>query len=106
MPDNLSEFLTGGKTWATLRTSVPGVFVSNLPAATASPTHLLVELNPLDKSRKPQKRRDQIAKSNDKRENVKKLIQHDPLPPLPNTIHSGTPTAEATRRMNGEVFEL
>jgi len=57
MSEKLSDFLENGKDWGKLKTTVPGVFVLKLPPYKSSPERLAVEINPVDASGNPTKRR-------------------------------------------------
>ena len=105
--EKLKDFLKTGKDWSTLRTSVSGVFVLKLPAYKASPTRLAVELNPVDESGNPKKRRGLILRSSADLADFEKLFQHETLSKLLSMIESVNPKAEAARLRKGEeVLEL
>jgi len=105
--EKLKDFLKTGKDWSTLRTSVSGVFVLKLPAYKASPTRLAVELNPVDESGNPKKRRGLILRSSADLADFEKLFQHETLSKLLSMIESVNPRAEAARLRKGEeVLEL
>jgi len=53
----LSMFLKTGSDWGKLKTSVPGIFILKMPAYKNSPARLAVELNPVDGSGSPTKKR-------------------------------------------------
>ena len=61
--EKLTDFLKTGKEWTRMRTSVPGVFVLKLPPYKSSPTRLVAELNPVDETERPKKRRGLILRS-------------------------------------------
>ena len=61
--DKLADFLETGKGWGKLKTTIPGVFVVKLPTYRSSPTRLAVEINPVDASGTPTKRRGLFIRS-------------------------------------------
>ena len=105
--EKLADFLRTGKDWARLKTSIPGIFVLKLPAYRGSLTRLTVELNPVDESGNPKKRRGLILRSSDDLEDFKKLFQHETLPKLIKMIDLINPKTEAVRQKKGEeILEL
>ena len=63
LAETLKAFLEGGKEWERKPTSVPGVFVLKLPAYKGSPKRLSVEINPVDASGNPTKKRGLVIRS-------------------------------------------
>lgn len=63
--EKLEEFLETGKDWAKVKTSVPGVFVMKMPGSKNREPSLSVEINPVDASGSPTKRRGLIIRSVD-----------------------------------------
>jgi len=104
--EKLKEFLETGKAWSRLGTTVPGVFVLKLPAYKRSPSRLAVELNPLDESGNPKKRRGLILRSRSELEEFKELFQYEKLSKLLNMIDSVNPKVTAAKKKREEVIEL
>ena len=104
--EKLSEFLKTGKDWLRMRTSVPSVFVVKLPPYRSSPARLVVELNPLDETGTPKKRRGLILRSNAEFGEFKKLFSEAKLPKLLSMIDSINPQFEVGKRKKEEVIEL
>ena len=63
LEESLKSFLKSGKNWERKPTTIPGVFVLKLPAYRTSPQRLAVELNPVDSSGRPTKRRGLVLRS-------------------------------------------
>ena len=61
--EKLTDFLKTGKDWSRIRTSVAGVFVLKLPPYRSSSARLVVELNPVDETGNPKKRRGLVLRS-------------------------------------------
>ena len=103
----LTNFLKTGKDWTRLRTTVPGIFVLKLPTYKSSPARLAVELNPVDESGNPKKRRGLILRSSKELEDFNELYQYDKVVKLVNILDSINPKVEAAKRKKGEeVIEL
>lgn len=64
----LSLFLRTGSDWGKLKTSVPGIFILKMPAYKNSPARLAVELNPVDGSGSPTKKRGIVLRSREELE--------------------------------------
>ena len=88
--DKIADFLKTGKDWSRLRTSVPGVFVLKLPPYRSSPARLAVELNPVDDSGNPKKRRGLVLRFTAELEEYKELFQYEKLSKLLGK-HCGEP---------------
>ncbi len=105
--EKIALFLRSGKDWSRLRTSVAGVFVLKLPAYRSSPTHLAVELNPVDNSGNPKKRRGIVLRSTAELEEFKKILQDERLSRLLGIIDKVNPKVEDVKVKKGEeVIEL
>jgi hypothetical protein len=106
LSEKLADFLKTGKDWSRIRTSVPSVFVMKLPPYRGSPARLVVELNPVDESGTPKKRRGLILRSTVELEEFKELFGDEKLPKLLSMIDSVNPKAESGRRREEGVIEL
>lgn len=105
--EKLANFLRTGKDWARLVTSIPGVFVLKLPQYKRSPTRLTVELNPVDESGRPTKRRGLVVRSMAELEAYKDAFQYEKLAKLLTMLEAINPQVEAVKRRRGEdVLEL
>jgi hypothetical protein len=89
--DMLANFLKTGSDWARMKTSLPGVFVLKLPAYKGGPARLAVELNPVDSSGSPTKRRGLVLRSARELEEFKALFQFDKLSSLLGKIDAVNP---------------
>jgi hypothetical protein len=105
--EKLADFLKTGKDWSRIRTSVSGVFVVKLPPYRSAPARLVVELNPVDETGTPKKRRGLILRSTDELEEFRKLLGDEKLPKLLGMIDSLNPKVEGGKRRKEEgVIEL
>jgi len=107
LSEKLTEFLKTGKDWSRLATTVPGVFVLKLPAYRSSPSRLAVELNPVDETGKPKKRRGLVLRSTAELEEFRELLMNEKLTKLMSMLDSVNPKVEAARQRKGEeIIEL
>jgi len=105
--ERLIDFLKHGRDWERRATTVPGIFILKLPADGKRPASLAVELNPVDESGRPTKRRGLILRSLEEFEAFRELINNDRLQSLMAKIDEVSPKPTARRRAKeGEVFEI
>ena len=102
--EKLTDFLETGKDWGKMRTSVSGVFVVKMPAYRSSPTRLAVEINPVDASGNPTKRRGLFIRSIDELESFKEILNEEKLSTLLGMLDSVNPRVEGQGRGKGEDF--
>jgi hypothetical protein len=103
--DKLSSFLKTGSDWARMKTTVPGLFILKLPAYKNNPSRLAVELNPVDESGSPTKKRGLVIRSSKELEEYNKLFQYDKLSSLLKIIDKINPAPKRTKS-GEEVLEI
>ncbi|MGB9622624.1 MAG: hypothetical protein ACPL07_02150 [Candidatus Bathyarchaeia archaeon] len=89
--EKLSNFLKTGRDWARSRTSIPGVFVVKMPAYKNSPARLALEINPVDASGNPIKKRGLIIRNVQELEEFKKTVVQDKLNILLKAVEKVNP---------------
>ena len=105
--EKLEEFLRTGGDWEKLRTSVPGVFIQKLPPYRSSPERLAVEINPVDSSGNPTKRRGLLIRSLDEFEAFREIMVDEKLPKLLEKLEAVNPaTGRGGRRRGEDVIEI
>ena len=104
--DRLEEFLRTGGDWEKLRTSVPGVFIQKLPPYRSSPERLAVEVNPVDASGNPTKRRGLLIRSLDEYEAFKEILDDEKLPKLLEMLDAVNPDSARRKRRDEDVIEI
>lgn len=106
--DRLASFLKTGSDWRRLKTSIPGIFILKMPAYRNSPTRLAVELNPVDSSGTPIKKRGLVLRSKTELEQYKELFQYDKLLPLLEEVDRVNPKMKmlVTGKPGEEVLEI
>lgn len=100
--DKLSSFLKTGPDWGKLKTSVPGIFILKMPAYKSSPARLAVELNPVDDSGSPTKKRGIVLRSKEELEEYKAIFQVEKLTPLLEQMEKVNPEVKKQAVQKGE----
>ena len=78
-----------------------------LPPYRTIPTRLVVELNPVDETGNPKKRRGLVLRSSSELEEFKLMFQDEKLPKLLSMIDNVNPEVKAGKGRKGEeVIEL
>ena len=107
LSENLKEFLEKGKDWERKATSVPGIFLLKLPPYRSSPSQLVVEVNPLDSSGNPTKKRGLILRNPIELKEFKRLINEAKLEALMGAVERVNPKAEKPAKLRREeVVEI
>jgi len=71
--------LEKGKDWERKATSVPGIFILKLPPYRNSPSQIAAEINPLDSSGNPTKKRGLILRNSLELKEFRKLVNEGKL---------------------------
>jgi len=90
--------------WERLKTNLPGVFILKLPAYKGNPARLAIELNPVDSSGAPTKKRGLIIRSSTDLNEYRKIIQEEKLSNLVDSIDRINPPL--SKQSKTEVLEL
>jgi hypothetical protein len=105
--ERLEEFLRTGNDWEKLKTSIPGVFVQKLPPYRSSPSRLAIEVNPVDASGNPTKRRGLLIRFTDEYDNFKEILNDKKFPKLLELLDKVNPgTQRRTRKLDEDVIEI
>ncbi|KON29329.1 hypothetical protein AC482_06780 [miscellaneous Crenarchaeota group-15 archaeon DG-45] len=105
--EKLSDLLATGKDWGRTKTSVPGVFVVKLPGSRTSPSRLAVEINPVDATGNPTKRRGLFLRSAGELELFRGILSEERLLKLFEMVDAVNPKVESKGREAGEgVIEI
>jgi hypothetical protein len=104
----LSLFLKTGPDWGKLKTSVPGIFILKMPAYKNSPARLAVELNPVDGSGSPTKKRGIVLRSREELEEYRAIFVVEKLAPLLEEMEKVNPEVKRQQVMKkgDEVLEI
>jgi hypothetical protein len=104
--DKLAEFLEEGDDWAKAKTTVPGIFVMKLPEYKNSPARLAVEINPVDVTGNPTKRRGLIIKDIAEYEEFVELINNEKMETLLEMLEEVNPMGAGRKKGGAEVIEI
>lgn len=103
--EKLEEFLKTGKDWAKVKTSVPGVFVLKMPGSKNREPSLSVEVNPVDASGSPTKRRGLIIRSVDELLEFKDILGNEKVETLLEMLEDVNPDTPESKQSK-EVIEI
>lgn len=108
LAESLKQFLERGKEWERKPTSAPGVFILKLPAYKGSPQRLGVEINPVNASGAPTKKRGLVIRDLMEFREFKELMADERLERLVRTVDEvNPPIAEKPRpKREVEVIEI
>jgi hypothetical protein len=107
LSQDLKEFLEKGKDWGRKATSVQGIFLLKLPPYRSSPSQLVVEVNPLDASGNPTKKRGLILRNSIELNEFRRLINEAKLEVLMSAVERVNPQAEKPAKLRREeVVEI
>ncbi|MGQ9788373.1 MAG: hypothetical protein ACUVQM_03580 [Candidatus Hadarchaeaceae archaeon] len=108
LTESLRMFLEKGVDWERKPTTIPGVFIVKLPPYGRSPTRLVVEINPVDSSGKPSRRRGFIIRSSQEFVKIRELFADDKLADLIKGVDEVNPHApvKAKPKPSEEVIEI
>lgn len=105
--EKLEDFLRTGSDWEKLKTSVPGVFIQKLPPYRSSPARLAVEINPVDASGNPTKRRGLLLRYPDEYEAFKEILTDEKLPRLLEMLERVNPgQGRGAKKKGDDVIEI
>ena len=105
--EKLEDFLRTGNDWEKLKTSVPGVFIQKLPPYRSSPARLAVEINPVDASGNPTKRRGLLLRYTDEYEAFKEILTDEKLPRLLEMLERVNPgQGRGAKKKGDDVIEI
>ncbi|MEM2890289.1 MAG: hypothetical protein QW358_02955 [Candidatus Hadarchaeum sp.] len=91
LTESLRVFLEKGSDWERKPTTLPGVFIVKLPPYGKSPTRLVVEINPIDSSGKPSRRRGFIIRNSQEFIKIREMFTDDKLADLLRSIDEVNP---------------
>lgn len=106
LSEALKLFLKEGKEWSRKPTSVSGVFILKLPAYRKSPSRLVVEINPVDASGNPTKKRGLIVRSSEELEEFRRLLREEKLEGLLKGMNEVNPSIAEKPKPEEEAIEI
>ncbi|MBC7219379.1 MAG: hypothetical protein H5T49_04515 [Hadesarchaea archaeon] len=108
LTESLRMFLEKGSDWERKPTTLPGVFIVKLPPYGKSPTRLVVEINPVDSSGRPSRRRGFIVRNSEEFIKIRELFTDDKLADLLKGIDEVNPQApeKPKPKASEEIIEI
>jgi hypothetical protein len=108
LADSLKLILEKGKEWERKPTSVPGVFILKLPAYRGSPQRLSIEINPVDASGNPTKKRGLVIRNLTELKEFRELMADERLEKLMTGIDEVNPSVAGKPKLKreAEVIEI
>jgi hypothetical protein len=104
--EKLAEFLQKGKDWDKVKTTVPGVFVMRMPGTKNREPSLCVEVNPVDTSGSPTKRRGLIIRSAEEYLEFKDILMNEKLESLLEMLEDVNPETAKPGKASKDVIEI
>jgi len=105
--ERLEEFLRTGNDWEKLKTSIPGVFVQKLPPYRSSPSRLAIEVNPVDASGNPTKKRGLLIRFPDEFDTFKEILNDEKFPKLLTLLETVNPgSGRRATKLAGDILEI
>jgi hypothetical protein len=105
--ERLIQFLNDGKDWEKKVTSIPGVFLLRMPTFKSRPPSVVIEVNPVDTSGSPTKKRGIIIRSSAELEQIRNILTNAKLEQLTKSVDEVNPESKAaTKNQSSDVFEI
>lgn len=105
--ERLIQFLNDGKDWEKKATSIPGVFLLRMPTFKSRPPSIVVEVNPVDTSGSPTKKRGIIIRSSSELEQIRNILTNVKLEQLTKSVDEVNPESKVgTKNHSSDVFEI
>jgi hypothetical protein len=104
--ERLLEFLRDGTDWERKPTSIPGVFLLKLPPFKGRPATLAIEVNPVDSTGSPSKKRGIVVRSEAEIGEINKLVSNPKLSQLAKSIDEVNPQRKRPPTEQGDIFEI
>jgi hypothetical protein len=104
--ERLSQFLSKGKDWERKPTNISGLFLLKLPATRSRPASIVIEINPVDTSGSPTKKRGIIIKSSSELVQIRNILTNVKLEQLTKSIDEVNPEVKTVSKSVSDIFEI
>ena len=105
--ERLTQFLSQGNDWERKVTSIPGVFLLKLPTFKSRPESIVIEVNPVDTSGSPTKKRGIIIRSRSELEQIRNILTNVKLEQLAKSIDEVNPEVKTSAaKDSSDVFQI
>lgn len=105
--ERLAQFLKEAKDWERRATNIPGLFLLRLPGLKDSPPSVAIEINPVNASGSPTKKRGVVIRSASELSWIKELLSNPKAAELAEKIDKINPQKkERSSATSTDVFEI
>lgn len=105
--ERLTRFLEDAKDWEKRATSIPGLFLLKLPGLKGNPSSIAIEINPVDASGLPTKKRGFVIRSAAELEWIRDILSNPKVVELAEKMDKVNPQKkESTSRTSTDIFEV
>jgi hypothetical protein len=104
--ERLAQFLSEGRDWERKPTSIPGVFLLKLPTFRNRPQSIVIEVNPVDSSGSPTKKRGMIIRSSSELDQIHNILTNVKLEQLAKSMDEVNPEVKTVGKSSSDIFEI
>jgi len=104
--EKLLGFLKDGTDWERKPTSLPGVFILKLPTFKGRPATLAIEINPVDSTGAPSKKRGIVIRSESEIAEINNVVSNPKLLQLAKTMDEINPSRKKPTTDKGDIIEI
>ena len=104
--ERLTQFLKQGNDWERKVTSIPGVFLLKLPTFKSRLESIVIEVNPVDTSGSPTKKRGIIIRSSSELDQIRSILTNVKLEQLAKSIDEVNPEVKTPLKSSSDIFEI
>ena len=104
--ERLAQFLKEGNDWERKVTSITGVFLLKVPTSRSRPELIVIEVNPVDKSGSPTKKRGIIIRSSSELDQIRSILTNVKLEQLAKSIDEVNPEVKTPLKSSSDIFEI
>lgn len=105
--ERLAQFLSDARDWEKKATSVPGLFILKLPGLRGNPPSVVIEINPVDASGSPTKKRGVVIRSAAELQRIKDILSNPKIAELAENMDKVNPQKkEFPSRTGTDIIEV
>lgn len=105
--ERLARFLEDARDWEKRATSIPGLFLLKLPGLKNNPSSIAIEINPIDASGSPTKKRGVVIRSVAELKWIKDVLSNPKASELAARMDKVNPQRkERSPRTGADIFQI
>jgi hypothetical protein len=105
--ERLTRFLEDARDWEKRATSIPGLFLLKLPGLKGNPSSIAIEINPVDASGLPTKKRGVVVRSAAELEWIRDILSNSKAAEIVQRMDKVNPQRkEPSPRTAADIFEV